>query len=172
MWSFPLNFITLVISERDVHESWFVLKRYFFNGKYLMLSEKSCLSLSCRKWFRRHWHTSQWTGFHQLCKCLCPFLLQELACFLIYRSHRWKLQMDSFFYKTVWLRRNTPVLCGLRWHFLTHLSLASAWASPLLDTSGSGGVSDTCSLFCWLDCPCNLQFLPCCFLEISLVRVC
>lgn len=105
-----------------------ILKRRVFDGKYLMSSENLYLSLSCRNWFRRHRHTAQWTGFHQLRKCPRPLPVRGLARLLSHWSHRWKLQDGLlFFSKAGWFRRNCPDLCQLSWcslgleqvHFLT-----------------------------------------------------
>lgn len=133
------------------------LKRDFFNGKYFMSPENSCLSPFCRSWFRRHWYTSQWTGFHQLCKFPCHLPMLGLACFLICRSHRWKQQEGLFSTSLTGSKRAAQSCVGLA---VIPLSKHASW-----HRSGVGG-SDTGILSHCLTWPRNLGFLSCCFIEM------
>lgn len=162
MRTFPLTSLLVQPYQKETFmRAGIVLKRRFFDGKYLMSSENPCLSLSCRNWFRRHWHTSQWTGFHQLRKCPHLLPVQGLACFLIYRSHRWKPQAGLFSSTRLTGSVGTAQTCVGLASVSFCLSKCTSW-----HWSGGGG-SDTCILLRWLICPCNLEFLSCCFLDIS-----
>lgn len=98
--------------KRSFMRAQIVLKRRFFSMG-LMSPENPCLSLFYRSWFRRHRYTSQWTGFHQLCKFPYQLPILWLACFLICRSHRWKQQEGLFSTRLAGSQRTAQSCVGL-----------------------------------------------------------